>query len=132
MEIVFVDTGAFYALANKGESHHNAVKRFIETASTQLVSTNFIFAETMSLITKRLGKDIAVSFGRGLKNSKRLNIFYLSEKYQEEAWDLFARYRDKDFDYIDATCFVFMEKMGIIKALSLDGHFKQMNFEMLP
>lgn len=132
IESIFVDTSAFYAIVNKGEAHHNKIKEFIKNSKYLLVTTNLIFAETISLVTKRLGKKIAADFGSGLWNSERLNIYYLSEDYQKEAWDLFVRYKDKDFDYIDATCFTFMKKMDINKVLSFDRHFKQMNFEILP
>jgi len=37
-----------------------------------------------------------------------------------------------DFDYIDATSFIFMKRMSISKALSLDLHYSQMNFTILP
>lgn len=131
-ESIFVDTSAFYAMVNKGEVHHKKIRDFITKSKALFITTNLIFAETISLITKRLGKKVAADFGKGLQNSSRLNIYYLAEDYQKEAWDLFVRYKDKDFDYIDATCFTFMKKMGINKALSFDRHYKQMNFEMLP
>ncbi|MFH1452418.1 MAG: PIN domain-containing protein [Armatimonadota bacterium] len=129
---IFVDTSAFYAMINKGETHHGKIKNFIKKSKELLVTTNLIFAETISLITKRLGKNIAADFGSGLLNSTRLSIYYLSEDYQKEAWDLFISYKDKDFDYIDAACFTFMKKMNINKVLSFDRHFKQMGFEILP
>lgn len=132
IESIFVDTSAFYAIVNKGETHHNKIKEFIKKSKSLLVTTNLIFAETISLVTKRLGKNIAADFGTGLRSSARLNIYYVSEEYQKEAWDLFVGYKDKDFDYIDATCFTFMKKMGINKVLTFDRHFKQMNFEILP
>ena len=132
MENIFVDTSAFYSLVNKGESEHYRVKEFIENNTLPLLTTNFIFAETISLITKRLGKIFALKFGSGLKKSERLKIINISEEYEEEAWELFSGYKDKDFDYIDATSFVFMKRMSIKKALSLDIHYSQMNFIMLP
>lgn len=132
IESVFVDTSAFYAIVNKGEAYHSKITEFIKNNKCLLVTTNLVFAETISLITKRLGKNVAADFGSGLRNSERLNIYYLSENYQKEAWDLFVYYKDKDFDYIDATCFTFMKKMDINKVLSFDRHFKQMNFEILP
>lgn len=132
MEKIFVDTSAFYAMVNRGEKNHKKIAGFIEKKKNLLVTTNFIFAETLSLITKRLGKNIAIKFGEGLRDSRRIKIFFLSEEYQEEAWNLFFEYRDKDFDYIDATCFTFMKKIGITKALTLDKHYNQMSFIMLP
>ena len=56
MNEVFVDTGAFYAALNrKDEHHHEAVQLFTRAVEEewQLVTSNFVVAETHALILTR-------------------------------------------------------------------------------
>ncbi len=132
MRQIFVDTSAFYALADKKDPAHSRALHFLEQNDLPLLTTNYIFAESLSLLTKRLGKAIALQFGSGLKASELIRLFYLSPDYEEAAWKEFLKYRDKDFDFIDSTCFAVMEKQGIETAFSFDRHFAQRGFQILP
>ena len=51
---------------------------------------------------------------------------------RERARLLFFRYRDKDFSFTDCSSFVFMHELKIHYALTLDHHFRQMGFEVVP
>ena len=132
MNRIFIDTSAFYALADKKDPAHRKARKFLEKINIPLVTTDFIFAETMSLITKRLGKNIAIEFGKGIKESSIIDLMFLSVEYQNLAWDLFCSQEDKEWDFIDCTCFIAMEKIGIMTAFSLDRHFAQRGFAMAP
>lgn len=129
---IFVDTSALYAWLNKNDKFHQPIVEFIERCRDSLLTTNFVFAETISLITKRINKKIAIEFGEKLRVSQKISTIYLPEDYQEKAWKLFSRDRKIGFDYIDATCFVFMRETGINTCLSLDKHFQQMDFKVFP
>lgn len=129
MSDIFVDTSALYAWVNKDDEFHQKVVKFIKITPYLLVTTNLIFAETISLITKRVGKETAIKFGERLKNTEKISIMYLSEEYEEKAWKLFSEDKKIGFDYIDATCFIFMQETGIETALSFDKHFRQLGFK---
>lgn len=132
MKQVFVDTSAFYALADDKDPAHPRALRFLESNDLPLLTTNYIFAESLSLLTKRLGKAAAIRFGAGLKTSELIRVFCLTPEYEEAAWREFLKYQDKGFDFIDSTCFVVMQKQGIESAFSFDRHFTQRGFQNLP
>lgn len=132
MKQIFVDTSAFYALADKKDPAHPRAVEFLEANDIPLLTTNHIFAETISLLTKRLGKSAAVKFGEGLRSSDLIRVFQLTPEYEEAAWQEFLRYKDKDFDFIDSSCFAVMERQGIVAAFSFDRHFRQRGFTLLP
>jgi predicted nucleic acid-binding protein len=48
------------------------------------------------------------------------------------AREIIFRYVDKDFSYVDATSFAVMERLGIEEALTLDNHFRQYGWRVLP
>ncbi|MBI5211143.1 MAG: PIN domain-containing protein [Elusimicrobia bacterium] len=132
MTQVFADTSAFYALADRKDPAHARAKEFLEANEAPLLTNNYVFAETMSLLTKRLGKASAATFGAGLRASELIRILHLDVEYEEAAWREFLRFRDKDFDFVDSTCFAVMEKQGIEAAFAFDRHFAQRGFRALP
>lgn len=132
MKQVFVDTSAFYALSDKKDPAHPRALRFLEENELPFLTTNYVFAESLSLLTKRLGKDVAVQFGVNLKESELIRIFHLTAEYEEAAWREFVKFRDKEFDFIDSTSFAVMKKQGVENAFSFDRHFAQRGFQILP
>ena len=132
MKLVFVDTGAFYALADRSDPAHSRARRFYKECASSLITTDFIFAETMSLMTKRLGKKTSVRFGRGILGSPAIRIEEPSSPVREAAWSIFSRQLDKDYDLIDCISFSIMEAFGIREAFGFDQHFRQYGFRLLP
>ncbi len=86
----------------------------------------------MSLLTKRLSKNVAVAFGEGIRRSPIFRIEEASSQIQEQAWKLFAGHRDKDYDLIDCISFATMESLGIRDVFGFDRHFIQYGFQLLP
>ena len=96
------------------------------------MTTNFVFAETMSLLTKRLGKEIAIRFGKGVRETPRVQIEEASQRVQDAAWSLFSSRTDKSYDLIDCTSFSLMQSIGIDEAFGFDRHFVQHGFSLIP
>lgn len=132
MRLVFVDTSGLYALADSKDSAHDRAVAFLERNQAPLLTSNYVFAECMSLLTKRLGKAVALEVGEGLRVSESLRIFSLTAEYEAAAWMEFRKYRDRDFDFVDSTSFVVMERQGIEEAFTFDRHFIQRGFRMVP
>lgn len=132
MNLIFADTGGFYALADRRDPAHARARGFIEGSPAILLTTDFVFAETMSLLTKRLGKEIAVTFGQALRSSPSVRIEEAPFEVREQAWLLFSRHHDKDYDLIDCISFSMMERFGIRETFGFDRHFIQHGFHLLP
>lgn len=133
MRRVFVDTSAFYALADADDPAHGRAVEFLgANHETPLVTTNLVFAETMSLISKRLGKAVAIRYGEAVRESQVFDIVTLPEEYREPAWELFRSQRDQAWDLIDCSSLVVMERFKIRQAFTFDRHFQQQGFEVVP
>lgn len=132
MKKLFMDSSAFYALMDKKDKHGMAIEQILKQEDVSLVTTNYIFAETISLVTKRLGKKVAIQVAKMIRASELIQVEHVSEDLQEKAWKFFEKYQDKDFDLIDATSFLVCKAHEIKQVLSLDHHFVQMGFEVLP
>jgi predicted nucleic acid-binding protein len=127
-----MDTGAFYALADRRDPAHVRARKYFESCEAALVTTDFIFAETMSLLTKRLGKAVAVAVGDGIRRSPRFRVEEPPPAVREGTWKIFAGQRDKDYDLIDCISIATMESLGIREVLGFDRHFLQYGFQLHP
>lgn len=128
----FIDSSALFAWADRSSDEGQAVEALICEGRVGLVTTNIVFAETISFITKRAGKSKGILFGEQCLSSNILHLAYIDAKMQQEGWALYKKYRDKDFDLVDATSFVYCRSHGIRRVLTLDRHFAQMGFQVLP
>lgn len=134
-ENIFVDTGAWLALADKGDGHHKkAVSVYPSLLSTHksLMTSNLVIAETYSLVLHELGHGAAVAFLEKVKASPRIIKVYSAEESEENALDILIKYGDQDFSYTDAVSFALMRRHGIKKAFCFDKHFVTAGFINIP
>lgn len=132
MKRLFVDTGAWYAVVDKKDPDHKEVAAFIKNNKIPPLTTNFVFDETITLIRSRLGWSVAKEFGEKLKSSAFVSIVAVKDEDEERAWEIFLKYKDKDFSYTDCTSFAIMERLKIDTAFSFDNHFRVIGFKVLP
>lgn len=123
-----VDSSAFIALENANEIRHEearaALAGLVDT-KTELVTTNFVFDETYTLLLARLGRFHAARWGEGQLASRTIRMVRLTEEHESRAWGIIQEFADKDFSYTDATSFAVAEELGIEAAFSFDHHFEQ-------
>lgn len=132
MKRVFVDTGAWYAVVDDSDPNHASASAFLRKNQLPLLTTNFVFDETVTLLRKRLGWATALEFGNRLNKSDFVNLVQVAIRDEEWAWDIFGRFKDKDFSYTDCTSFAVMERLGIGVAFTFDRHFSAMQYQMAP
>jgi predicted nucleic acid-binding protein len=133
--IAFLDTSAVFALLDSTDSNHRqatALFRSINAARTRLVLTNFIRAEAHALILNRLGHAAADRFLADMATSPANTLIRVTEADEQQALELIARYKDKDFTITDATSFAVMERLGIDRAFSFDEDFRRYGWTVLP
>ncbi len=128
----FFDSSGFFAWADEASVAGEKIRVLLVERRPSLVTTSMVFAETISLLTKRVGKHKGIEMGERILESDIIRLVYLDEGIQRDAWQLCKKYKDKDFDFIDAASFVFCQKQGIKEALTLDRHFSQMGFKVYP
>ena len=134
-EDIFVDTGAWVALADEDDTYHgNAIAIYpgLLKSSRSLVTTNLVVAESHVIIMNELGHMAAVRFLDGVNASPRIVKVYSNENIEREAEDILRRYDDQDFSYGDSVSFTIMKRQKIKKAFSFDKHFQTMGFVRIP
>lgn len=132
----FVDTSAFYAAKDPSDRYHAEAVAFLEqvrrSPNLQLVTSNVIVDETLTLIRMNLGHQAAVQFGQQIRESKIVELVHITETLEERAWQMFVKYSDKDYSFTDCTSFAVMKERSLLDVFAFDGHFAQHGLIMHP
>ncbi|MBI5624535.1 MAG: PIN domain-containing protein [Elusimicrobia bacterium] len=132
MKALFVDTGAWYALANRLDGHHAEAKELLATTSRHLLTTNYVILETANLIKIRAGQQLAVRFLDQVRASKLVTIHHVTQRQHEAAEIFFRKHSDKGYTLGDCSSFVVMADLGLGEAFTFDRHFSQAGFARVP
>ena len=135
MRSMFVDTAAWVAAGDSTDAAGSSVRKARDQWLSEggvLTTTDYVIDETLTTIRFRLGLDAAEAWWLQIDGSARLRIESIDEARRERALSLFFRYRDKEFSFTDCCSFVLMRELRIRRALTLDHHFRQVGFEVVP
>jgi predicted nucleic acid-binding protein len=130
---VLVDSAAYFALTDQRSLDHErsmAVRTQLIDRHRHLFTTNFIIAETHSLVLNRLGRDLAAQVVETIDNSET-TIVRVSAADERRAREIIVTHQDKDYSLTDATSFAVMERLHIGEAFTFDRHFAQFGFAVL-
>ena len=128
---VFLDTGAFLALADEDDQYHSAatpVYTELLQTNAQLFTSNLILSETYTLIRFKVGHQAAIEFMKTLDQTG-IKVLRVSEAIEQTAKAIFVRYHDKDFSFVDCTSFALIDHHRLDHAFAFDAHFRQFRFK---
>lgn len=128
MKRVFVDTSGWYAAADSRDPDHSAVARWLRRNTLPLITTDYVFDETITLVRIELGHPAAVRFGESLLASAAVQIVSIIAEDREGAWQIFKKFEDQRFSFTDCTSFAVMKRLSLAQALTVDEHFLLMGF----
>ncbi len=129
---LFVDTSAWLALNDKNDQYHTkAVAKSLEVKrqKIELITSEYIVDESITLIRYRVSHKAAVTFGDSLFNSNIVRIVDITNEDRFKAWEVFKKYEDKDLSFTDCTSFVLMKNLKLHIAFTFDEHFRHLGFE---
>ena len=112
-ESIFVDTGAWVALADSDDAYHHIAKGIYPALLKRyktLFTTNLVIAETYILLLKALGYKGALEFLENINASPRIAKLYSTDDIENEALTILRKYHDHGLSYTDAVSFVVMKR----------------------
>lgn len=131
---IFVDTGWFKGIVDKTDDHHIRAKdvfRSFKKDRSVLLTTNFVVAETFTLVRKSCGLYWARKLNELMTSLKpSLAIERVMVEDERRVWDWFW-YNWRDLSYTDCTSFAVMKRLGLRKVVAFDEHFEMAGFEMV-
>jgi predicted nucleic acid-binding protein len=132
MAHAFVDTSAWFAYVNRLDADHTRIRSLFQTFQGRLVTSNFIFDETVTLCLYRLGYRVAAMVGEVLLDPTVVDLIRLTPEDEHRSWTLFLARPDKTYSYTDCTSFVLMRRLRLQQAIALDADFQREGFLLLP
>ncbi len=133
MDLVFIDTSAYYALFDKSDKNHLKAKNFLEINTYPLITSNLVVIEIINLVNARRGHEEAIRIGKKFYEEELSAIVNITSEDERKAWHLFQKYTDKNFSLTDCTSFTVMDRLKIKKAFAFDIHFIQYGkFSVIP
>jgi predicted nucleic acid-binding protein len=131
----FLDTNYLVALESSEDLHHiEAISHWRSLLKNvpPLVTTSYIFDETVTFFKGRHQHAKAAQVGNRLLRSSAIDLIHVDESLFYEGWQFLLKHDDKTYSLTDCISFVVMKKRGLKNALTFDNHFNQAGFATLP
>jgi uncharacterized protein len=97
-----------------------------------LVTTDFVVDERLTLVRFRLGIAAAKAWWQQIDGSARLRWERIDNARFERGAESVFPASDKDLSFTDCTSFAIMRELRLTTAITTDGHFRQVGFDVLP
>jgi predicted nucleic acid-binding protein len=126
---LFVDTGAFYAIADRSDAHHPAATTTFKErlAEDELVTTDHVFVETWFLVCSHLHRGAAMRFWHAMERGV-VTMLGVTSADLRRGRAIALSWPDQDFSVVDCTSFALMERLAINRAFAFDRHFRTIRF----
>lgn len=133
--LIFVDTGAWYALqVTDDEWHQAAAAAFPKVLAhyDTLVTSNHAVGETYTLLRTAKGFREAWRFLETLEQSPRVEVRVASAELEQEARGLLRDLQDVPLSFVDSVSLCLMRREQIPHAFAFDPHFTRAGFRCVP
>lgn len=104
---------------------HLTASNFATDVQDLLVTTDYVLAETLTLLRARRLHEEAIELGDRLLSQRLARLEWVRPGDVQKAWILF-QYRDKAWSFVDCVSFAVTQRLGIQDAFAFDEHFRQL------
>jgi predicted nucleic acid-binding protein len=133
-DLVFVDTGAWIALALTRDPFHerarNAWEELLERGA-RLATSVSVEIETFTFLDRNATRDVALAWKNSLAGLARFRLLECGTRDLERSWAYFAKSGLHKLSAVDATSFVLMAREKIRLAFAFDHHFASAGFRLV-
>lgn len=120
---IFIDSNFFIALYNKQDALYNRAKQIavkFKEKQLKLYASNFVFLETVTVLSQRSGKETAIAAGKKLLIGDYCTIVNVDEDLQHKSWLIFQEIKKKNMSFVDCSILAIMDYIGIKELLTFD------------
>ena len=123
--MVFVDTGAWFALHVPTDPHHRLAVEWMQDNEQPLVTSDYVVDETLTLLCVRREPRRAMEVGRLLLESGLIQVHHIAPDEFHRAWILFQRMHAAGWSFTDCTSKIILDGLAVRTAFAFDDHFRQ-------
>jgi len=127
---IFVDSNFLIALYNPTDSLHQkalTINEGIIEDNLLLNTSNFIFLETVTVLSQRVSHAEAILRGKQIMEDGVVNLIQINKSLQDLTWTIFCEISKKNTSFVDCSTIAVMQTHGIEELLTFD----QEDFEPL-
>ena len=132
-ERVFVDTGAWIALALTADPLHSRavpVWDALQRRGARIYTSIPVVLETFTFLDGNAAREAATAWRRGLEEVARMTTLECGQVELAQCWKWFDRHDLPKLSAVDATSFVLMSRHKLRVAFTFDRHFAAAGFRM--
>ena len=127
--MIFVDTSAIYALADRRDPNHaDAAHRFdtLLQSGRRPFTHSYVLVESMALLDRRLGRDAMFAFA---SEAREFEIEWVGMPLHGRAVDALDN-AGRTVSLVDQVSFLVMRARGLDEAFAFDRHFALAGFRL--
>ena len=117
--MISVDTGAWLALADRGDLFHARCAEFFRRNREPLMTTYPVLVECVHLMFKRIGVERTIRWVDALQ-SQGVGVFVMTADHLARVAALMTQYADLPMDLADASLVLLAEEQGEGRIVSTD------------
>jgi predicted nucleic acid-binding protein len=130
---VFVDSSALLAVMIAGDDAHKAASQVwkeLVAGGEELVTTSYVLLETYAILQRRHG----LRFVELLRTAAvpEMHVHWITPAQHEAALSALLAAGRRQISLVDCASFVVMRELGLATAFTLDSHFAEEGYEVVP
>ena len=132
-EPVFLDTSGLYAVFDADDSTHPAVAetwRTLVESGAPLHTSSYVLVELAALLRRRLGLPAVEALATFVM--PWVNVSWVEDRVHEQALAALLAAGKRDLSLVDCASFVLMRRLGVRAVLTVDRHFADQGFAVVP
>ena len=126
---IFVDADAFVALAREDDTNHPRalqILNYLSQHSANLITSNYVFAETVTVISQRVSHQAALSFIKETSSpASPLIVQWIDLETEKRAIHIFAKQTSKNVSFVDCTNMAILQQKRITHIFSFDKVYQK-------
>lgn len=121
--IIFADTAGLVSLFSEKDSNHKKALQIVKKLrSKSFLISKYIFAEVVTMLSQKEGKEKSIIVGEHLKNNYKWIDLDIS--MENLAWELFKKQKSKNVSFVDCTTFALSQQGIFDKVFTFDDDFQ--------
>jgi hypothetical protein len=132
-EVVFVDSGAWIALALSRDPLHDEARQLwnsLREGGARLHTSIPVVIETFTFLERNATRDVALAWKDSIYAPELVRILPCELRDLEQSWEYFRRRDFHKLSAVDATSFAIMRRAEIRVAYAFDHHFAVAGFRL--
>ena len=127
---IFADASAMVSFYDPKDNNHIKAKKITsKILKIPLLTSNFVFAEIVTILSQRIDKQNSILAGEYIK--KNITIIRLTEKMEDLVWEIFRKQTSKNVSFVDCATFALYQQGVFDKAFTFDSDFKKNKIPIL-